>query len=315
MGADARPPIGGGHARLLDQLAVAATGAAIGVLQALGRLPLPFDARAYWDASLDHLYGATWDATGYVYPPPMAQLLAPLHTLGWPLFIVLWTTLIWAALGWMLGRWTLLAVAGGLVAILVPGTGPLGVVFGYAMNGNVQILLAAGIVLAIRRPGWWAAGALTKLGTGVGILWPLFRRDWRGVAEAVAVTSIIVAVSFALAASLWSDWARYMLASVSVASPLPMVPVPFPVRLVMSVALIWYAARTDRAWLVAIAAGWAIPALYAWSFLGIWIAAVAVRGAGPEAARTRHRELIATQMRQRTRSRRWVNFNSVLRRR
>ena len=268
------PAIGGSHARTLDRLAIAGIGTAIGVLQALGRLPLPFDARAYWDASLDHLYTTTWNATGYVYPPPMAQLLAPLHVLGWPLFIILWTTLLWAALGWMLGRWTLLAFAGGLVAIIVPGTAPLGVVLGYAMNGNVQILLAAGVVLAIHRPAWWAAGALTKIGTGIGVLWPVFRRDWRGVIEAAAVTGAIVIVSFALAPALWFDWVRYMQASLSAASPIPMVPVPFPVRLAMSVVLIWYAAQTDRAWLVAIASGWAIPALYAWSFMGIWIGAI-----------------------------------------
>lgn len=284
MGPEAPALIGARHARMLDRLAIAGTGIAVGALQALGRLPLPFDARAYWDASLDHLYTNSWNATGYVYPPPMAQILAPLHVLGWPLFVVLWTALIWAALGWMLGRWTLLAVAGGIVAIVVPGTAPLGVVLGYALNGNVQILLAAGVVLAIRRPAWWTLGALTKFGTGIGILWPLFRRDWRGVGEAAGVTAAIVAISFVLAPSLWFDWARYMVVSVGVVSPLPMVPVPFSVRLVMSVALIWYATRANRAWVVVIAAGWAIPALYAWSFIGIWIGAVAVWRPRPDPA-------------------------------
>ena len=274
--------------RRMDLFIITATGAMVGVGQALGLLPYPIDAGAYYtQAPLDALYGAAWNATGYVYPPPMAQLLAPLHVLGWPVFIVFWTTLIWAALGWMLGRWTWLAVAGGVVAIMVPGTFAFGVVLGYALNGNIQILLAAGIVLALRRPGWWALGALTKFGTGIGVLYPLFRRDWRAVAEAGGVTLVIVAVSFALAPSLWFDWGRYMLASVEVVSTLPMVPVPFPVRLVMSVALLAYAARTGREWLVAIAAGWAIPALYDWTFIAIWIAAVPLVRQGAGARRER----------------------------
>jgi hypothetical protein len=261
--------------RRMDIAAVGVVGIAVGTGQAAGMLPYPMDAGAYFkQAPLDHLYQSQWNATGYVYPPPMAQLLAPIHVLGWPLFIILWTTLIWIAMGWMLGRWTWLAVGCGLVAAFAPSLSPLGVVLGYALNGNVQLLLAAGVVLAMRRPGWWALGALTKLGTGIGVLYPLFRREWRAVAEAVALSATIVAVSFVLAPRLWFDWVTFMVSSLGVVSPLPMVPVPFPVRLLMSVAILWFAARTERTWLVPIAAGWAIPALYAWTFLAIWIAAV-----------------------------------------
>jgi hypothetical protein len=178
----------------------------------------------------------------------------------------------------MLGRWTWLAVASGCVAIVVPGTFGLGAVLGYALNGNVQIFLAAGIVLALRRPGWWALGALTKLGTGVGVLYPVFRREWGNVAEAFLVGGGIVILSFTLAPRLWFDWGQFMIASLSSVSPLPMVTVPFPLRLAMSVGLIAYAARSDRQWLVPIAAGWAIPALYEWTFLAIWIAAVPLLG-------------------------------------
>ena len=42
----------------------------------------------------------------------------------------------------------------------------------------------------------------------------------------------------------------------------------------MSVALIWWGARTDRPWTVPIAAGWASLALYQWSYLAVWIAAL-----------------------------------------
>ena len=45
----------------------------------------------------------------------------------------------------------------------------------------------------------------------------------------------------------------------------------------MSGGLVIWGARTNRIWTVPVAAGWAIPALYMWSFLPIWLGVIGVR--------------------------------------
>jgi hypothetical protein len=57
-------------------------------------------------------------------------------------------------------------------------------------------------------------------------------------------------------------------------SHLPLVPVPWAIRLVMSAALIAWGARSDARWTVPIAVGWSIPALYVDSYLPIWLGAI-----------------------------------------
>ena len=42
----------------------------------------------------------------------------------------------------------------------------------------------------------------------------------------------------------------------------------------MSAVLIAWGGLTNRAWTVPIGVGWAMPALYPWSFLAIWIASI-----------------------------------------
>src|SRR5207244_11938079 len=55
--------------------------------------------------------------------------------------------------------------------------------------------------------------------------------------------------------------------------PQPLFPIPFGLRLAIAAILLLWGARTNRAWTVPIAAGWAIPALYGMAFLPFWIAA------------------------------------------
>lgn len=104
----------------IDRAAVILFGLTCGILQAIGRFPVPQDARAYWSADLAHLY--TTDlahGSPYLYPPPLAQITTLLQPIGWQLFCVAWTTLLWVALAYMLGRWAWLFVAMGIVALAV----------------------------------------------------------------------------------------------------------------------------------------------------------------------------------------------------
>jgi hypothetical protein len=60
-----------------------------------------------------------------------------------------------------------------------------------------------------------------------------------------------------------------------------MVAIAYPVRLVMAVALTAWGGLTNRRWTVMIAAGLAIPALYQWSYLAIWIGVIGIEWARP----------------------------------
>ncbi len=117
----------------------------------------PIDAVIYWRTELDALYGVRWfeDGTsGYVYPPPFAQLLALAHLVDGPVFVVAWTTFCFWCLWYIAGRWTPIVLGFGLVAVvgILP---PLGAPGLYALLGNVQLPMAAAIVagMRIRRGG------------------------------------------------------------------------------------------------------------------------------------------------------------------
>ncbi len=124
-------------------------GALLGLAQATGLGPSPFDAAASWNPPLAHLYPASWADGGYLYPPPLAVLLAPLHAFGWGAFVVVWTTLQFGALWVMARRWAWLVLAAGVVYLIVPIPAlgiPAHSILGYAAMGNVQLLIGAAVV-------------------------------------------------------------------------------------------------------------------------------------------------------------------------
>jgi hypothetical protein len=65
-----------------------------------------------------------------------------------------------------------------------------------------------------------------------------------------------------------------MIKNANVRSPIVLEPIPFIVRLPMSLALLVWGARTNRAWVVPIAVGWGTPALYLGTYPSMWIAAI-----------------------------------------
>lgn len=247
-------------------------------MQALQAMPAPIDGDLYWQASLGHLY--TGPFQGYVYPPPLAQLLAPAHVLGYGLFTFLWTLSHFAALWYCARPWSWLILAGGILGALTGRVLPydISAVMGYALNGNVQLYIAAACVAMFRHPGSMALPILTKMGPGIGVLWWVFRREWWPLLVSIAVTAVIFGVSLLLAPGLWSEWLVYTLANRDAPSPIPLVAVPFGIRVLMSVALLAWAAPRDHRWAVPIAAGWAIPALYESTVWGVWVGAIALLG-------------------------------------
>lgn len=242
---------------------------------------VPADLDAYWRGSINGpVYGTIWRADAvsgypYVYPPPLAQLLQPLHALGWQVVVTVWTVCIFLALWGSTRWWSLPVLAVSVAAALGPGFGhALANPLTLALLGNIQSVIALAILLGFRWPAAWAFVLLTKISPGIGVLWFAVRGEWQNLGIAVGTTAAVAAVSFVVAPSAWLDFVRFATANVNTPAPVPVVPVPFFVRLAMSAALIVWGARTNRRWTVPIAAGWASLALYEWGALTVWLAAL-----------------------------------------
>ena len=254
-------------------------GVLAGIAQARGLIADPIDAVTYWLAGTSpELYpqdwGQWWGGQYLYYPPPTAQLSTVLQPLGWSIFIVCWTTLIFASMWYCARDWSLPLLALGFPAAML-GLPFLGTFAGYALNGNMQWILAALVLIALKRPVAWAILAVTKVTPAIGILWYLVRREWRPAAIAIGATAIVVVVAFVFAPAVWIDWIGFTLRNYQMTDPpIDLFPVPFGIRLVTAALLVAWGALTDRRWTVPVAAGWALPALYGLGFLPFWIAAL-----------------------------------------
>ncbi|MBA2381782.1 MAG: DUF2029 domain-containing protein, partial [Chloroflexi bacterium] len=131
-------------------------------------------------------------------------------------------------------------------------------------HGNVHLFMAVLIVLGFRYPVAWAGIVLLKVSPGIGALWFAFRGEWRKFAIAVGATVAIAGVSYVLTPDLWRQYTATMLdnlAYVPTDQPHPF-PIPLAIRLAASVAILWWGARTDRGWTVAVAATLSLPIIW-----------------------------------------------------
>ncbi len=272
------------HPAVMPGIAVASAVFVVAMVlsAARGEPLIGYDAHAYYKAAaLNDPYRSTinggFDAAGglyeYKYPPPLAQVLAPFRTLGvsWPIFLGAWTALLLASLAWMGRRWTL------LILLFPP-------VLGELWLGNLNILLGLAVVLGMRWPAAWAFILLTKITPGVGLLWFVVRREWRGMALALGATALVAAVSYVLAPSLWSDFveaSRTQLGA-TVDVPRQAAPIPLPLRLIVAAVLVVWGARTDRAWVLPVAVALSVPFLW-WNVLAVLVASIPLAGWRPTA--------------------------------
>jgi hypothetical protein len=215
------------------------------------------DAYAYWTTRDGVFYDtATTGRIGaYLYSPAFAQLLTPIVWLPIAVFTALWTALNSATLWFLLRRWAL------------PSLFFLPIAF-ELISGNVHLLYAAAIVAGFRWPAAWALMFLTKVTPGIGVLWFLIRREWRQLAIALGVTAAIVAVSFALDQTQWLRWLDLLRGDLNGAGAATFqtvgwyLPISLAPRLVAAVAVIAFAALTDRRWLVPVAVLLAMPVVW-----------------------------------------------------
>jgi hypothetical protein len=173
---------------------------------AITRWAAPQDEHAYWLAGQRLLAGQPlYDPTAtavtpfaYWYPPPLAQLAAPVSALlPSAAFSWLWTALL-------LGCVLLLARGRPLIALAIVAFVPVAVELWFR---NVHLLLAAILALGILRWPWlFSIGAIIKLAPGLGLVYLMVRGRWRDLAVAVAVGGVVVLVSVALGPGLWGQF-------------------------------------------------------------------------------------------------------------
>lgn len=220
------------------------------------------DAFAYWSTAHGPMYGQSAGAMGaYVYSPAFAQILTPIAILPWPLFVTIWTGLNFAALWWLVGRWSLPS----MLFLPIPFE---------IISGNVHLFYAVAIILGFRTAAPWALMLLTKVTPGVGLLWFAVRREWRALLVAVGITAAAAIVSALLDPSAWRQWLGILQASSSTPATVGwFVPVPLVARLPIGVVLAIIAAASNRRWLLPFAVVAAMPVF--------WLNSLAVLAAVP----------------------------------
>ncbi len=228
------PPIG---------LVVLATfGAMVLVVVAMNRWAAPQDEHSYWLAGARLAAGQPlYDPSAqpgtpyaYFYPPPLAQLIAPLtRVISSDAFSILWTALELGCLLWIARGRPLVALA--LVLFV-----PVAVELWYR---NVHLVLAVLLVLALRRRPWlFAVAASIKATPGLGIVYLAARGRWRDAALASLVGLAILAVSVVLSPAAWSSFVQdVMRTAPSVGASL--IPVPFAARAATGLILALIAGR------------------------------------------------------------------------
>lgn len=221
---------------------LAALGASLLVIVAATEWRHFNDEHAYWLAASRLLSGeALYDPTAapntpfaYWYPPPLAQVLAPLTQLvSAEAFSVVWTALLLGCLWWLGGRNLLVALA--LVAFL-----PVAVELRVR---NVHLLMAVLIVLALRRSwSFWVAAAAIKITPALGGLYLAAAGRWRDAVKVGVLGLAVLGVSVALGPEAWRQFVEVvgMRAGEDGGS---IFPIPFAIRFGIGAALVVIAGR------------------------------------------------------------------------
>jgi hypothetical protein len=208
----------------------------------------PVDADYYWHADPNNLYprAAEGLANGYVYTPAFEFLAAPWRLLPFLTFVAIYRVLLLAILVWLAGPLTL----------------PVLLTFPVASEincGNIQLILAAAIVLGRRWPAAWSVVLLTKVTPGIGLLYYVLRREWRYVAIAGAATAAALAIALILYRGQWPGYIGLMSNQAPVTGPLYL---SLWQRLPFALAIVVVGAWRGWWWTVVVAAFVALPAWY-----------------------------------------------------
>lgn len=226
------------------------------------------DVAAYWRGAAGDPYALSHvgGEGAFLYSPAASQVLAPFA--AWPMAVLTGALLALslAAAAYLVGA-RLAALA-----LLTP----LPFVWQDLGSGNIHVLVAAAVVLGFRFPATWSFVLLTKLTPGVALLWFVARREWRSLGVALGTTGALVAISFALAPGLWGQWLDVLRANAASTPGGIFIPVPLPMRLALAAGVVWWGARTNRAWTVPLAAMLALPAIWIYDGFAVLLGVVSL---------------------------------------
>lgn len=193
-------------------------------------------------------YAINADGTVFFYAPPWAAAFAMLSWAGPGAIHVAIAVADLIALRYMARGW----VRAGVLCwfLLVPWE---------MAAGQINLIVAASIVAAIRGTAWPAAvTALAKVSPVLAVA----RRDWRSFVIAVAVCALLTLPRM----DLWPLWIERLVWGLS--HPLgPLIPVPFLFRLPVAIGLVAW----GRPWSRALGAVLATPGFY-WASLVLLVA-------------------------------------------
>ena len=221
---------------------LAAVGAALLLIIATTEWRHFNDEHAYWLAGARLLAGQPLYDPGaaantpfaYWYPPPLAQLLAPLTSaISADAFSVAWTVLLLACLWWLGGRDLFTALA--LVAFL-----PVAVELRVR---NVHLVMAVLAVLALRRSwAFWVPAAAIKITPVLGIAYLAAAGRWRDALKVGGLGFVVLLVSVALAPGAWREFFDVVGTRAGTDGG-ALLPIPFALRFGIGVALVVVAGR------------------------------------------------------------------------
>jgi hypothetical protein len=187
------------------------------------------DEHAYWLAGARLLAGqplydpaaASNTPFAYWYPPPLAQVMAPLTAvLSADAFSVVWTVLLLGCLWWLGGRNVFVALA--LVAFL-----PVAIELRVR---NVHLLLAVLAVLALRRSWFfWVPAAAIKITPVLGCAYLAAAGRWRDAAKVAVVGAAVLGLSVAISPGPWREFID-VVGSRAGTDGGSLLPIPFAVR-------------------------------------------------------------------------------------
>lgn len=212
---------------------------------------LEVDAEAYHGIDFATLYRGVQlgDQDAFLYSPVVAWLFAPFSAIPYDVFYAILAAINLAALVWLLG-WEL----GALSLLALP-------VSNEVARGNIHLLMAVAIVAGFRYPTAWAWVLLTKVTPGVGLLWFVFRREWRALAVALGMTAAVVLLSFVIASDLWLRWFDLLVGNVETTRP-SVLEIPVLPRLAVAAGLVAIGVWRNRPAIVPVAAMLALPAIW-----------------------------------------------------
>ena len=223
-------------------LVLAAIGASLLLIIAVTEWRHLNDEYAYWLAGSKLAEGVSpYDASAapntpyaYWYPPPLAQVLAPLTSfVSADAFAVAWTAVLLVCLWWLAGRNPLVALA--FIAFL-----PVAVELRVR---NVHLLLAVLAVLALRRSTlFWIPAAALKITPVLGLVYLAAEERWRAFFLTAVAGVIVLGVSVVAAPWAWQGFID-VVGGRAGGDGGSILPIPFAVRFVAGAALTVVAGR------------------------------------------------------------------------